>query len=215
MRGSHRSLAQQVNRLNPAILGSRVLSLEQIYLGLKHESIQSGAIPRELATLIKDNQGKHFRMEDMDSEALTIFYRNAVRALMQRAAQLWREEEVAKLSSQPFSPAVGRAATHLLDTFFSPNGLNDSALTVREAEAYFAERPWKQLNWSLAFAAMEEWLNGRNGSSPFQTFTDPKDISSNDANRIRLALSQARRTGECCLTEPGCTLCPNNRGWRR
>jgi len=188
-----------------------------MYLALKHESLQTGEIPEELVVALKNTQAKHFRTSEMDGTALTLFYRNAVHALMQRAAQLWREEEVAHLSPRPLSPATERAATHLLDTFLSPNGLNDTALTVREAEAYFAERPWAELNWSLAVNAMDEWLsvNSRQGFSAIQSFRAPKEMNWNDANRIRLALSQDRRTGECCLTEPGCTLCPHNRGWRR
>jgi hypothetical protein len=212
--GNYKSILKQIEILNPEILRAREPSPAQIYLDLKNESerIASREIDAPLIQRLRETQRDHFAVEGLDARAMTIFYRNALYQLEQRVASLWRQQEVRSLAGRPLSPGAQNFAEHLLDSFFSPNGLNDRSMTFNEAQEYFRTRPWMEFNWSEAIRAVELALQS---ATPPGDIHLPEIFNWSEQNRIRLALMQDRRPGVCCLSEPGCTLCPHNREVRK
>lgn len=206
--GSYKALLNQVQRLNPQILTSESPSLAQVYIALKQQTEISGLVSDRLAENLRATQAKHFVTPELNREDLTRFYQNALRALINRTADLWRRREIGTLAGRPLKPRLQNFAEHLLDTFFSPNGLNDQSLTSDEAKDYFARRPWTAYPWVKILAAMENEVE-----RPPAAAQIPAWVEWNEANRIRVALQADRRPGECCLSSPACTLCPHNRGW--
>jgi hypothetical protein len=207
--GSYQSLWRQIHQLNPEILeGGPTATEAQIYLRVKSESEKyaTAEISPRFARELAASQRRHFSVENMDLKSLSNFYRNALRALVHRAAALCRRHEVTRLVEGPLTPRLQRFAEHLLDTFFSPTGLHDDALASTEAAHYFSARPWAGFNWEAAIATVAS--QPHKGAREIEI---PRVFDWNEAHRIRIALQQDRRTGACCLSEPGCILCPHNR----
>jgi hypothetical protein len=206
--GSYKALLKQVQRLNPQILALESPTLAQVYVALKEQTEKRGPVSDRLAENLRQTQAKHFVTPELNREELTRFYQNALRALIQRTADLWRRQEVRALAGRPLKPRLQDFAEHLLDTFFSPNGLNDQSLSSVEARDYFKNRPWMTYPWVKILEAMESEIE-----RPLSAAQIPAWVDWSEANRIRIALQADRRAGECCLSSPGCTLCPHNRGW--
>ena len=221
--GNYSAILKQIQILNPEIFIRPNSSPAEMYLALKRESerIARDEISTELSAHLRATQSEHFAVDTLIS--LTIFYRNALYALEQRAANLWRQQEVRSLAGRPLSPEMQNFAEHLLDTFFSPNTLNDQSLTSEEVQIYFRERPWMKFRWDLALETVGDWmvkeasdsvlnLKTKPTLSAFNSLVLPSSFDWNQQNQIRVALSRDKRVGACCLSEPGCTLCPHNRG---
>jgi hypothetical protein len=207
--GGMKSILRQTAELNAEIVAPERATPAEIYLMLKRESerVARAEVGEDLARRLRESQAHHYRVRELDPHQLTIFYRNALYALEQRAAQLWRRQEARSLAGRPLKPDLQNFAEHMLDTFFSPNGLNDRAMTSREAEEYFRAKPWMDFNWQAAIRAVEDAFKA--GTEPV---FDDTIFDWNTQSRIRIALLQDKRPGACCLSEPGCTLCPHNRG---
>ncbi|MGZ3723351.1 MAG: hypothetical protein ACXVA9_10495 [Bdellovibrionales bacterium] len=214
--GVYKSVLRQIQILNPAILTSSEPAPVKMYLDLKRaaENFKGGVLSDALEGHLRETQLDHYHVDQLSREELAVFYRNALYALLQRAANLWRQQEVRSLAGRPLSRELESFAMHLLDSFFSPNALNDQSLSSREAQEYFRRRPWIDFDWNGALGAVEDWLRLGTERS-VANLKLPESFDWNQQNRIRLALSQGRRPGACCLSEPGCTLCPHNRGARR
>jgi hypothetical protein len=207
--GGYRAVIGQILNLNPEILeGGREPAPAEIFVRLKRESEKyaTADLPERLARALRVSQAKHYAVAALGTSELSNFYRNALRALTLRAAQLWRQQEVRGIAGRPLSPRLQNFAEHLIDTFFSPNGLHDDSLSGSEATQYFASRPWMTFNWEAALATVEE-QPGKSG----RELEIPRVFDWNEGHRIRIAMDRDRRPGACCLSEPGCKLCPHNR----
>jgi len=189
--GLHSAL-RTAEALSPELAGAQ--SSEELFLRLLE--------PNAPGPDLRSSQRDHYNVENMTDAELAQFYDNAIRGLRARVAQLWRQEEVEKIVGK-LSPRVEGVATHLLDTFFSPVGLNEG-LSPDEAEDYFGKRPWITFPWATAVQAIEGY------SGEAYRFHSDK-LSNEDNRRVQLALMTSGRLGDCCLTEPGCTRCPHNR----
>jgi hypothetical protein len=178
--------------LSPEFSGAG--SAEELFLRLLE--------PTAPAPDLRQSQRDHYAVENMTDAELVQFYDNAIRGLKARVAQIWREEEIRRLAGK-LTPRLESVATRILDTYFSPVGLNDN-LSPDQAEDYFAKRPWKFFPWAEALAALADF----NGD--FYSFSAPQ-LTPEDNRRVQLALAASGRVGDCCLSHQGCTRCPLNR----
>ncbi|NJL25997.1 MAG: hypothetical protein HC902_13075, partial [Calothrix sp. SM1_5_4] len=120
-----RRVVSRVNALNPELLAraedaaGEELALEALYLSLKAEEYAPSFTPAPRAP---------YAGESMSEAEKRQFYLNALHSLQVRVAALWKRREARALLPLGAGPSALEAAALVLDTFFSPYGLEDREL---------------------------------------------------------------------------------------
>lgn len=214
---SYQALVRQVGRLNPVLpVGANA---QELFLTLKRERevVNQAELSVELEQHLRQSQAQ-YDLADLSREQVRLFYLNALHHLIHRAADLWREEEAERLSATPLARDVKDVATHLIDSYISPFGLNEDELSARQAEEYFRTRPWLAFPWDRMLPLIGEFQQTGQSPHEFPKWLERRAgsiLGWSDVNRVVIALTRDRRPGGCCLASAPCTVCPHNRFWLR
>jgi len=221
---------EKVHALDPAFEVPKNLSDEEVLLFLKEKIwsfLPEGSIPwknttplsEELKQLLKERFQKSYQLEKMNEKDLSLFYANQLRSAYFLALREWMEKEVEHAAQgmelSRFQKTVGLS---LISRALSPSGLLRDTLSPTLAKELLQKKEWRAFPWKEAFQVIALFPQDQKMSlMEIQNWvfenTDERVFSPTDRAQLEAALRQPSFNNPCCLTEPGCLLCPNNRFW--
>lgn len=206
--GGYKMILRQAGELGVADLET-VLPLQSFYLQLK-EAEWSVVDASEIRARLASRSGR-YQIEELSDQDSIQFYRNALRSLYIRVAEMWRVQEVRTQVGPVMKPEIEEILSALLARSFSPWSLEDADLQPASARTHFAERKWMFWPWVKLAGFINGYLESKKEFSDYWDEHD-QELPFEFYQKLKLAIAQ-KNTKACCLSEPGCRNCPHNRAW--
>lgn len=222
---------ERVRQLNPELVNETPESLSKLDLImiLKKEIwrlLPFGNIPwkdktpleESLKTRLHEQFNKRYRLDEMDDEDLYLFYANQVRSVYFLLVREWMEEELAVVES--LTPYLKNFGLSLMSRSLTPSHLLSSTFSPEMTEEILNEKKWKEFPLDKAFQLAKEAKELDLSLSETMDWLRKHPLwEEMGSPSYRMAIETAFRhpgfNNPCCLTDPGCLLCPNNRSWLR
>lgn len=210
--------------LNPA-LHITASELSDLYLFLKEEEarVTKDGLDNELIRHLRSNFNNKFAVESADERDVFNFYKNSLRLEYIKIGRELKKQWIEKLLGREIKGTREEIVFNLLLTgYLTPYSFEDADLTVNGARELLAARRWEAFPWKQADEIVSHWLEQRDATAraPYlnevskwmKTQEAAKLLNWNDYGRIVSAICASKFPGTCCLSEPACWTCPNNRG---
>lgn len=183
--------------------------LQNLYLKLKDAEWAPLEIDKVRGRI--ESKARHYRVSQMDDREAIQFYRNSLRGLYIRVAEMWRLQEVRTQVGPVMKSELEDILGMLLARSFSPWSLEDAELSPQAAREHFESRRWMMWPWMniAGFTAgflesdksFSDYWDQAGAPLPFEYY-----------HKLNRALAE-QKLKTCCLSEPGCRNCPHNRAW--
>lgn len=123
------------------------------------------------------------------------------------------------------SPAAKNFGLSLMSRAMETAILSTHYIFPERAEEILRKKSWLGFSWGPALSIFNDfqtrWLDSHQSPSrrEIQDWMAEHPLASalsvRDQTVIETGLAERKIAVTCCLTDPGCTLCPNNRAWLR
>lgn len=223
---------QRIEQLDPALFknASTALSKDDLLILLKEriwELLPNGSIPWknkiELSESLKSNLheqfNKSFRMDEMSEDNLYLFYANQLRSIYYLLLREWMEEKVTEEATEELTSFTKNFGLALMSRSLATAGLLSDTFNPELTRETLGHREWKDFPWKEAFQMAKEWnelgLSVQELSDWINSHSIGAELKPSHRSAVERALRYPGFANPCCLTDPGCLLCPNNRSWLR
>lgn len=196
---------------------------EWLYHAIPHDQpVQVNQIDSELQRHLVEHFGKDFSLENKNGEALTRFYLNSLRLSYIRVARKIRNQWLDSVAGKN-GRVTRRFAISLWNSLLFPKSLEAHELSPQQAKEILSNQPWTKFPWQKGLKLMELWSQqdqdqeySRRGFYKWVELQSDHGLSDVEIGQMvkaldRLSLADA---SPCCVSEPGCEMCPLNRRWR-
>lgn len=175
-------------------------------------------LDESLKARLLEQFNKRYRVDEMSEDDLYLFYVNQLRSVYHLLIREWMEDELSAVG--PLTPDLKNFGLSLMSRSLTPSYLLSTTFSPEMTEEILKEEKWREFPMHHAFQLAKEAKEL--GLSLLETMDWLREHPLwQEIGRptYRTAIETAFRhpgfNNLCCLTDPGCILCPNNRAWLR
>lgn len=223
--GKFEKVLERMDTLNPDLriqldnLPSAEKTLQSIYLILKTEAWRVAPLGMlawknkidlmpDMVARMNHNFGAHFDLSKMNDTQLRLFYVNALHSQYIFVAEIIKQRFLAQKIGRDIPNEIENRLMIIVDRLLIFD-LGSRELPPEKAREVLAFESLTQFPWMEAFHIVKDSLHS---GTPIQNHPLFATLSIQHQEILETSMKTSKRR-YCCLKDPGCIFCPNNRAF--